>query len=299
MAMFHSDSSTQSANGGHRFTPAEAISPRNRPSPNDPPHQEMDHLRAERPPLKSANRPGNTTSANGIHATDDPAEPVPLTEHEELAVLRAENMQLRARVEELEQILEATTDQTDQMWSEQQKEFEMLLEEKSEVIRALHLELQGMREQMSGQEDGMPRNRAANKGNSAHVQSELLALKAELEEQRIQLEADEQAVMEQMRQMELSMSKERVELARQRSELQRLHQDLQHEIEQSQKDGGLRERLMAMQQRRPQELVPTPAQNPQKPPARRALPTQAALTEPDAEGKPSRPSSGFIRRLFG
>jgi hypothetical protein len=104
-------------------------------------------------------------------------------------------------------------------------------------------------------------------------------------------------------------------MARQRSELQRLYQDLQHEIEQAQKDGGLRERLMSLQRRSQAEVAAhqppartapqqpaAPGQRPvqgQLPPARRALPTQAALPGTNGEASGNRPGSGFLRRLFG
>src|SRR5437867_3272521 len=58
-----------------------------------------------------------------------------------LALLRRENAELRARVEELEQALQASAPAEDG-WAERQKEYESLVEEKSEVIRSLHLKLQ-------------------------------------------------------------------------------------------------------------------------------------------------------------
>jgi hypothetical protein len=63
-------------------------------------------------------------------------------EPDELARLRAENGQLRARVEELEQALQAASP-GEVTWLERQKEYETLLEEKSEVIRGLHLKTSG------------------------------------------------------------------------------------------------------------------------------------------------------------
>src|SRR5262249_425119 len=136
----------------------------------------------------------------------------------------------------------------------------------------------------------------------ARLQQELLVLKEDLAQQQQQLEADEAALMDQMRQMELAMSRDRVEMARQRSELQRLHQDLQREIDQAQRGGGLRARLQALQRRAqpeaapplkagrsssnlspaPQAAAPTPptVSNPTPPPparpvAPRAMPTQS------------------------
>jgi hypothetical protein len=306
MATLHPNSQAIPSDAGRRFVAPAARSPVPQPASvldllgkDDPLHQEMEHLLAEKKSLSAPPLNGASTATHGVRPTEaaDPAEPVPLPEHEELAVLRVENIQLRARVEELEQILEATTDQTEQMWAEQQKEYEMLLEEKSEVIRTLHQELQELREQPA-EGEVRPVRRSANEDA---LQSEVAALKEQLEQQRQQLLEDEQALMDQMRQMEIAMSKERVEMARQRSELQRLHQELQHAIEQAHKDGGLRERLQALQRRAAPEAAPPAGQAnpaPGRPAPRRALPTQSAL--PGANGASSnRPSSGFLRRLFG
>jgi hypothetical protein len=64
----------------------------------------------------------------------------------ELDLLRRENADLKARVEELEAL---TSGQAEKLWRERQREYEMLLEEKSEVIRALHQQLQEVEESVS------------------------------------------------------------------------------------------------------------------------------------------------------
>ncbi len=76
-----------------------------------------------------------------------------------------------------------------------------------------------------------------------------------MQELRRQLEEDEESLMQQMRQMEMAMSKDRAELARQRNEIQRMHNELNHEIEIASRDPGLRERLVALQ-RLQGEIVP-------------------------------------------
>jgi hypothetical protein len=198
-----------------------------------------------------------------------------LEETEELASLRAENAELRAHVAELEQAL--TNDPTS--WSERQKEYEVLLEEKSEVIRSLHLKIQEM------QEDGVARGPAqANLGDAQRLQKEL-------EEQRRQLEEDETVVMQQLREMEMAMSRDRAELARQRNEIQRLHADLNREIEIAARDPALRDRLIALQ-RLQGEVVG------------RKFSPQASATKPAAGSAPSAQkqstnSSGLFRRIFG
>jgi hypothetical protein len=214
-----------------------------------------------------------------------------------LVVLRAENLQLRIRLKDVERLLQADSDRREESWAEQRKEYEMLLEEKSDVIRSQHQQLQELREQFPSSQ-GTAKPAAADSANDA-LRQELMAIQEELEEQRRQIDEDERAVRDQARQMEIAMSKERVEIARQRGELQRMHQELQHVIEQAQRDGGLRERLLAMQRRSQSESAQSHANGAAPSAPRRAQPTQANPPVTDGTDKPSRPSSSFLRRLFG
>lgn len=188
----------------------------------------------------------------------------PVTDADELNFLRNENIELRSKLEEL-----------DLAWGERQREYENLLEEKSEVIRGLHLKIQQL------QEKGGPRPEATNQ--DATNQEDLSGLKRQLEEERRQVQEDEEALMVQMRQMEMAMSKERAELARQRSELQRLQADLNNEIEKAAQNGNMRERLQAL--RKPYE---------QNTPVGEGTTPISAPTPP-----PKKQSSGLFRRLFG
>jgi chromosome segregation ATPase len=179
--------------------------------------------------------------------------------------LRRENAELQRRIEELEQLLVATATSEDN-WPDRQKEYEALLEEKSEVIRGLHLKLQEVQEgARRAPDEPVPK------------EEELRQLKQELEEHKRQLQEDEESLMAQMREMELALSKDRAELARQRQEVQRLQSELNREIEVAGRDSGLRERLASI--RRTHE----PAKN-----------GGAA----DA-GKAAKQGSGLFRRLFG
>ncbi len=186
----------------------------------------------------------------------------------ELDALRRDNAELRARLEELEQFIAAQP--TEEVWAERQREYEALLDEKSEVIRALHLKLQEAQEG--------PR-RSANE--PVPREEELRELQAELEEHRRQLQEDEQSLLTQMREMELALSKDRAELARQRQELQRLRADLNREIDQASRDPGLRERLMSL--RRSADVA-------------RAETKEAA---PAPAANSPKQQSGLFRRLFG
>ena len=184
-----------------------------------------------------------------------------VAEGDDLQQLRAENAELRTNLEQL-----------DQAWGERQREYETMLEEKSEIIRNLHLKIQQL------QEGGVPAAEEA--GGDPE---DLFKLKRELEEQRRQIKEDEDGLMVQMGQMEMAMSRERAELARQRTELQRLQADLHREIEVAARDGGIRERIQAL--RKPHEQSPGVADGTASP---------SADTPP-----PKKKSSGLLRRLFG
>ena len=213
----------------------------------------------------------------GTLRSDEPRE----AGDDEAALLRLENAELRARVEELEHLLQRGGG-TEDVWAERQREYEALLEEKSEVIRALHLRIQDMQEAVSHPAPG-----------DAPPAEDLYRLKEELEEERRRLQEDEEAMTTQMREMEMAMARDRAELARQRSEVQRMHADLTREIELASRDPGLRDRLNNLRRqteapKKPSGPVPTvqPAQ------------AQAAPPAPTESGRPQQ-SSGFFRRIFG
>jgi chromosome segregation ATPase len=155
--------------------------------------------------------------------------------------IEVENTLLRARIAELEKHLAGGKPSGD-AWTEQQKEYEALLEEKSEVIRALHQKIQELRDGKSSVSGD-----ASQPGDDPPQRSELEELRAQLEAERDQLRQDEESLMQQMTQMEMTMSRERAELARQRNELQRLHSDIKHELEIASRDASLRERLASFQ----------------------------------------------------
>ena len=150
------------------------------------------------------------------------------------------------------------------------------------MIRSLHLKIQEIQEQPTSATAEAPDN------TDAHL------VKKEMAEQRRQLEEDEESLMQQMRQMEMAMSKDRAELARQRNEIQRLHNEVNHEIEIAARDPGLRERLVALQ-RLQGEITG------------RKQPTQlpSSVSKETAEPAPAAPrsdkakTSGLFRRIFG
>jgi chromosome segregation ATPase len=195
--------------------------------------------------------------------------------------LKRENAQLRKQVAEVERLLHDLKQEAEQALTEQQREFEAILEEKSELIRNLHLKLQQTEGRPAVPPAALPR------------EEELMALSEELERERRQLKEDEEALMQQMAQMEVQMSRERAELARQRTELVRLQSEIRHELELAARDAALRERLAPLQ-RRSQDL------------ARKVSGTGAATPQPEEPAEPApeppanpRRDSGLFRRFFG
>src|SRR5262249_36263053 len=77
-------------------------------------------------------------SSEETHGELAPAEATDCNPDADIETLSAENAGLRARVEELEALL-ANSTSAEEAWQERQKEYENLLEEKSEVIRTLHM----------------------------------------------------------------------------------------------------------------------------------------------------------------
>jgi hypothetical protein len=208
-----------------------------------------------------------------------------LTETEEVEMLRGENAALRAKADELEQLVALSAQDAEERWAERQREYESLVEEKSDVIRGLHQKIAELRERAASSSSSSHTSSAAavvDSGEATPDRQELLRLKRELEEARDQMLSDEESMMAQMRQMEMALARDRAELARQRSELQRLHGDLKHDMETAARAPGLRERLTALQ--RPTTKPPVRPSASQDTPS----PVQAPATK-----------SGLFRRIFG
>lgn len=215
---------------------------------------------------------GGAAATGGSPAAGPAADGAP----DELELLRQENGELRCTNVQLRELVEQSQAEQES-WARREREYENLLEEKSEVIREMHRRLQEASSQTPGRAAG-----------DVPQEEELLALHEELERERNQLKEDEESLMKQMRDMELQMSRERAEMARQRNELQRLHKEIQHELELAERDATLRERLAPLQ-RRAQEALHRRA-----PAAATQAPAAPAVPEP----KPAKDSS-LLRRLFG
>jgi chromosome segregation ATPase len=207
--------------------------------------------------------------------------------------LLAENQELRQMVADLHAMLEEATahQQPKPDFAQQQADYERLLDEKSDLIRSLHLKVQELQEK--GSQAPLPEEEElrALAEDLERERSQMQQERRELDELRRQLNDDEQAMTQQMREMEVQMARERAELARQRSDLGRLQEEINRELERLARDNGLNERIGQLRQRFQDTTArrgapPGPAAPPPAPPPAKE------------EGNPKKDSSLF-RRLFG
>lgn len=188
---------------------------------------------------------------------------------DELVQLRLENVHLRKRVSDLQSRLHASSN-AEEKWAEHQSRYERLFDENSETIRILNMRLQELR------------------NNSAPPPSETLSeedardyvnMQREMEDLREQIQEDEESLLAQMREMEMTLSRERADLGRQRQELQRHQEQLNRRLDQGNRNADLNEQLKNV--RRTSETMAKPA----------------TLTPPDGTNTNRR--NTIIRRIFG
>lgn len=201
--------------------------------------------------------------------------------------LRKENERLRQNLEQARQrVLQFEKDA--EQWRAREKEYELMLEEKSELIRQLHQEARA--QQAAPRPDGPS-------------EDELVALHQELQRERQMLEEDRAALEEQFRLSELQMSKERADIAKLKSEANRMQNEVKRQMEILEREAKvrgemgnflkLREELQASANRTPGgRQTPVPGSNPQN-----AMPDLPSLDRrAPASGPQSRKS--FFGGLF-
>jgi len=249
-------------------------------------NQEVLRACQERPELPPA-RPREFGSSGNVVLPGDA---------DDIAIYKNENERLRKEIEQLRGCIAVLEGKlrcdAPTAVKELQEEFEQVLNEKTETIRALHMQNQELQEALRG-------------GPDAPSPEQLAARQAGLERLELRLRQDEESLKLQAREMEMAMAKERADLARQRSEIQRLQADVQREMELASRDPGLRDRLATLQRRpdgRPRSTVTlgeinlgaAPATNGSRRPA-----TMAAIDlNAEATGA-THTKSGFFRKLFG
>lgn len=219
----------------------------------------------------------------------------------DLEQVQSENNQLHQLCIELEQALQEATQNGGGEAEARVKEYEALLEEKSQTICELHQQLQDARAQVAELEAQLANGQEVT-GQSEHQgqgpaprEEELLALSEELERERRQLQEDEQTLMDQMREMEVTMARERAEMARQRNDLQRLESEVRHEVERLERNGALQSKIETLKSKLQDATTrrgaaPATGQN--------ASPRQPSVAQPTPLPQP-KGGGGFMGRLFG
>lgn len=171
------------------------------------------------------------------------------------ARLRAENEELRATIAELRQQLDDAGKPNQGSWEDREREFETILEEKSEEIRLLYMQIQ---ERERKEEPAAPAPRTLVRGDDEEVNAlaeDLANDKARLDEEREQVRVDreqirqdEEDLEQRMQEMELQTAKSRAGLVQQRNELQRLYNEVRAELEQAKQGGAMSERVRNLEQ---------------------------------------------------
>ena len=244
-----------------------------------------------------SNGHANSRPAAGVAALLKPSPAPDVSETEpksgelpEIDGLREENAQLRALCLELEQALHEASLPGHAGGADRLKEYEAMLEEKTEMIRQQHEQLQELQGVIAELECQPGANSA--KTGPAPREDDLLALSEELERDRRQIQEDEHALMQQMREMEVSMARERAEMARQRNDMQRLQSEIRHEIERLERSGALQSKIEGLKNK----LSDATTRRGSAPAASRGQPTPAAAPTPSPA--PTK-KEGLMGRLFG
>ncbi|HZU38399.1 MAG TPA: hypothetical protein VFA18_20915 [Gemmataceae bacterium] len=205
--------------------------------------------------------------------------------------LQAEIARLREVIAQLEK--ELTTNSTgDSDWQQRQREYESLLEEKSELIRNLHLKIRELEQQPAPKPPPNEDELVAMSEQLERDRNQLQQERKQLDDDLRQFKEDEETMTRQMREMEVQMARERAELARQRTEVQRMLEELRHELERYERDQGLNDRLGMLRQRYHEvssRRTPVPSRTP---PAEPETPNRAQSAQPAK-------SNGLLGRLFG
>jgi hypothetical protein len=230
-----------------------------------------------------------------------PLAEVGLDELQELEQLRSENAQLRTICLELEQALQEASQRQGAVDEERLGEYEALLDERSDMIRSLHQQLQEKHTALEAAEAKLAAVPPP-KVNTGPIprEEELLALSEELERERRLLQEDEQTLMDQMREMEITMARERAEMARQRNDLQRLQDEIRHELEKLARNGALQAKIDSLKSKL-QDVTTRRGAAPGAP-MKSAGASSGSLPQPKPAPAPPPPppkKDGLMGRLFG
>jgi chromosome segregation ATPase len=214
--------------------------------------------------------------------------------------IQRENAELRSIIAELKQALEEARSQQHDMAGDRQREYESLLEEKSELIRGLHLKIHELQDGHHPAATPKEEELIALSEELDRERCQLQQERRQLEDERKQLMEDEQMMTKQMRDMEVQMARERADFARQRIELNRIYEDIRREMDNIERNGLLNQRLNQLRTRFQETVNPSGSS-----PSMRPGSNPAVSPAPPREPAPANPPPGgkrresFIGRIFG
>lgn len=171
-----------------------------------------------------------------------------------LAQLTTENQTLRNTIDGLRRQLDAASSADQHPFDRREREFEDMLDAKSDTIRSLHAKLRGLesaataaRKELAppGQNDF---DRDVLGDELAEECTLLEAQRTQLEDERHHLREEEEQLMGRMKDMEKQMSKERADMVRQRNELNELHRAVLGDMQLAQQQGVVTNRVGSWQQ---------------------------------------------------
>jgi chromosome segregation ATPase len=229
----------------------------------------------------------------GISAAGTTAGPASETD-----ALLAENAELREIIAELKTQVEETEQRVQAQFADRNKEYDQMLEEKSQIIRDLHVKIQELEARPPVPVTPKEEELIALSEELERERCQLQQDRRTLEEERKQLAEDEEIMTQQMREMEVQMARERADFARQRSELNRIQDEIRRELENIERNGLLNQRLGQLRQRSTEVSVAKGSGL-----YRQAVEAQAAEAgaPPEAANGQEEPRrrESFLGRLFG
>lgn len=227
-----------------------------------------------------------------------PAGAVKAAPASEAEAILAENIELREIIAELKAQLKETEQKISAQFADRHKEYEVMLEEKSQIIRDLHLQIQELEQRPPVPVTPKEEELIALSEELERERCQLQQERRTLEEERKQLAEDEEIMTQQMREMEVQMARERADFARQRNELNRIQEEIRRELENIERNGLLNQRLGQLRQRSA-ELSLSKGSGVHRQTAEGEAAEPGAPPPEAAHRQPEPRRESFLGRLFG
>lgn len=218
--------------------------------------------------------------------------------------LKAANAQLRATLDEVQQILEEAQVQ-EQAHLERTQQLQELILEHEALIQQLEEQVNKLEQELANRPILKNADELAEWEDEVERESNrLIQEQKKFEAERRQLQEDEEDLQKQMRDVEVSMARERAMMARQETELKRLSTEIAQILDQSSRGDATLRKQMEQFQRRHQEILArgaglsTPGS---PPPAPAPVPTPAPAPAPAVPGMgdEEKREGSLFKRIFG